>query len=464
VISRTGGQARRITRGGAAPAWTPDGRFIVYATQGSLDRESRVQVSAGFRVEVATGASTRLTMGDFRQPSVSPHGRRVAYWAMPIDRYNRQRIVETRGDIWTVDLDGRHPVRVTNDAASDRCPIWSPDGRFLYYVSDRNGATGIWRTAINESSGMPLGGSVQVATPSSEPAHLTLSRDGRRLAWSTLRRIQHVQRMEFDSDARGPRGVAIDVAVGDAPWGGAEPSPDGSAVVLSSVDGHADLHVARADGSDLRKLTDDPDIDRDPRWSPDGRRIVFQSDRGGANSVWVVNADGSGLRMLARSAGELQRPIWSPEGTRVIVWDTSLVRSRILRVGDEAASDPIETLPQVIDRPFLASDWSPDGRAIAGTALGSIYLYSVESRSYELVGPGANPAWLSDSRRLVYSNDGRLFLVDAATKFADDRRLWREMLAIPGDQLDVPRLSRDNRYLYFTRARTEADLWMMTIK
>ena len=47
VISRTGGQARRITRGGAAPAWTPDGRFIVYATQGSLDRESACRSARG---------------------------------------------------------------------------------------------------------------------------------------------------------------------------------------------------------------------------------------------------------------------------------------------------------------------------------------------------------------------------------------------------------------------------------
>ena len=311
---------------------------------------------------------------------------------------------------------------------------------------------------------MPLGGSVQVATPSSEPAHLTLSRDGRRLAWSTLRRIQHVQRMEFDSDARGPRGVASDVAVGDAPWGGAEPSPDGSAVVLSSVDGHADLHVARADGSDLRKLTDDPDIDRDPRWSPDGRRIVFQSDRGGANSVWVVNADEAGFGCSRGRPESSSAPSGRP---RV------LASSSGTRLSSEAGSCAWEMRPHRIRskhcrRLSTVRSWPATGRLTAGQSperrLARFYLYRSRAEATSWLVLARIRRGSATAGGSVYSNDGRLFLVDAATKFADDRRLWREMLAIPGDQLDVPRLSRDNRYLDFTRARTEADLWMMTIK
>jgi Tol biopolymer transport system component len=69
-----------------------------------------------------------------------------------------------------------------------------------------------------------------------------------------------------------------------------------------------------ADGSGLRRLTRNPAVDADPTWSPDGRRIAFESKRGGNFDIYVMNADGSGQRRLTQSGGD---PAWSPDGRRI---------------------------------------------------------------------------------------------------------------------------------------------------
>ncbi|HEU5259657.1 MAG TPA: hypothetical protein VFU28_26905, partial [Vicinamibacterales bacterium] len=106
---------------------------------------------------------------------------------------------------------------------------------------------------------------------------------------------------------------------------------------------------------------------------------------------------------------------------------------------------------------FVPSDWSPDGKLIAGTVSGNVWFYSPATRTYQQFRPGANPIWLADSRRLIYSYGGRIYMGDAVLKIA------REIFAMPDQQLDGPRLSRDERHLYFTGSGTDANLWLMSL-
>ena len=71
---------------------------------------------------------------------------------------------------------------------------------------------------------------------------------------------------------------------------------------------------------------------------------------------------------------------------------------------------------------------------------------------------GGAPVWLSDSRRVLFSFEGKLFLVDSQSKKS------HEVLSVPGETLSGPSLSRDNREIYFTRGTNEADIWMATLK
>ena len=85
-----------------------------------------------------------ITEHDAVQPNWSPHGHRLAFWG------------EQKGgrrDIWTVAAGGGEPTPVTDDEHIDWNPIWSPDGEYLYFLSNRGGEMYLWRVAIDESTG-----------------------------------------------------------------------------------------------------------------------------------------------------------------------------------------------------------------------------------------------------------------------------------------------------------------------
>ena len=81
-------------------------------------------------------------------------------------------------DIWTIPADGGVPVAVTDDAPLDWNPVWSPDGNYLYFSSDRSGSRNLWRVPIDEETGARLAEPESVTTGASgENIHLSISDD-----------------------------------------------------------------------------------------------------------------------------------------------------------------------------------------------------------------------------------------------------------------------------------------------
>lgn len=79
-----------------------------------------------------------------------------------------------------------------------------------------------------------------------------------------------------------------------------------------------DIFTMNTDGSDVVQLTDDPDSDRWPAWSPDGTRIVFESTRDGTPAIYLMDADGPNQTRITTGAVEYNTPSWSPDGARII--------------------------------------------------------------------------------------------------------------------------------------------------
>ena len=151
VMGRTGESVRRLTRTGFQPAWFPDGTRIVYNSLPMPNAESRGPGVAELWVVDAGGREPRRLFGDDAAwPRVSPKALRIAYWGMPLNADHP--FSSANRDVWTVAVDGSNPVRVTSDAATDWNPVWSPDGRWLYYLSDRRGSMNLWRIAIDEAT------------------------------------------------------------------------------------------------------------------------------------------------------------------------------------------------------------------------------------------------------------------------------------------------------------------------
>jgi serine/threonine protein kinase/Tol biopolymer transport system component len=456
LMGATGESVRRLADFGFNPAWSPDGKEVVVATEGITSPAWRSSKSQLWRIRVADGSRRLVTPGDAVQPSWSPHGRRIAYWGIPDGGAQR--------DLWTLPAAGGRlegpPVRVTDDPYLNWSPVWSPDGRYLYYASDRGGSMNLWRIPIDEDSGKVRGAPEPVTTPSASSGLPSLARSGHRILYAVDDSNANLYRAGFDPAGARVAGPLQPVTQGSRFIRYAEPSPDGRWIAYDTSSPQEDLFVLRADGTGLRRLTNDTAKDRVPHWSPDGSRILFFSNRGGKYEAWAVRPDGSGLRQVTRVAGEpVYNPVWSPDGRRIAA-GLGFSSTALFDWRDAGESTPVSVAPGDL-RGFEPNSWSPDGRRLAGNKdTSEIVVYALDSHRLEPLGhSGRAPFWLADSRRLLYLDQGKLFVLDTAT------REIREVLAPPpGSTFLLASLGADNRTLYLVRATDEGDIGMIDLE
>lgn len=454
VMGATGENVKRVSDFGYNPTWSPDGKEIACGDEGPLNPAIRNNpTSRVWSVNIDTGAKRQVTKEDSIQPNWSPHGYRIAYGG---------RRNTTQRDIWTIPAGGGDIVEVTNDAAVEGSSVWSPDGRYLYFTSDRAGSMNVWRVPIDEQTGRLLGPAEPLTTPSSYSAQLSFSRDGTRVAYAQIASAANLKRIEFDPDKEAVAGQGEWITQGSRFASLPHVSGDGEWVVFDSQGGKQDdLFVVRRDGTNLRQLTDDLYKDRAPRWSPDAKRIAFFSDRSGKWEIWIINSDGSGLKQLTYTTGTTTNPLWSPDGSRIAYRNPEGSPS-VIAVDKPWTEQSPEVLPpnRDFDR-WAVFSWSADGRKIAGTKQlfgpqNGILIYDLESQHYEkLTDFGGQPVWLSDSRRLLFQNQGKLYLIDSRSKTT------HEIFSVTPNVFQGLTLTRDDRLVYLSVVTTESDIWLM---
>jgi Tol biopolymer transport system component len=460
VMGATGENVKRLTDFGHNPAWSPDGSEIVVTTGWFLRPEDAGTSVFGqlFRVNVATGAKRLITgqTENAKQPDWSPHGDRVAYW----------HITGGQRDISTVAASGGDPVSVTNDPYVDWNPVWSPDGTYLYFSSDRGGSMNLWRVRIDEKSGKTLAALEPVTTPSPSSGFVSFSRDGRQLAYVQLARNWNVYKVTFDPSREAIVGQTVAVTQGSRELAFPDVSPDGQWIAFTSRLKPEDVFTVKTDGTGLRQLTDDVFQDRTPRWSPDGKRIAFMSNRTGNWQVWTIKPDGSALEQLTDAPGNgAAAPTWSPDGARLLGQPLRGARSFVIHTGKPWKDQSPEPLPiSELGAGFNAWSWSADGRKLAGHlwredgSSQGIAVYSFESQKYERLAPvGDWPHWLPDNRRLIFHHQGKVYLIDSQSK-----RMHEVLSVAPHEVSWQFGFSRDGRQIVFILDATEADVWQMS--
>ena len=288
IMEATGENVRRLTDFGFNPVWSPDGTKVLFATQaiGTTQRSRSAANSELWTVDLETETTTQIFRGDAVQPHWSPNGHRIAFWA----------INGGRRDVWTMPANGGEPVNVTDDEAVGWNPVWSPDGRHLYFSSSRGGSMSLWRVSIDEKTGETLDQPEPVTTTvAGDDIHLSLSANGKQMAYAVVRNTANIMRVEFDPATRTVVGEPVGVTGSSVTTSTADVSPDGESLVYMRAGVQEDLYISRSDGEGIRQLTNDIYNDRFPRWSPDGGRIGFYSNRGGDYQLWAIDRDGANL-------------------------------------------------------------------------------------------------------------------------------------------------------------------------
>ena len=235
-------------------------------------------------------------------PRISPDGSRVAFHVWTIDRDAN----EYRGAIWVAKLDGsEEPRPFTTGEKRDGGQSWSPDGRWLAFVSNRGG---------DEKQQAQLyvipaeGGEARKLTDLKESVEeIAWAPDSTRIAFTA--RVRDEAYDEEDERKRKPRRVTrLFYKLDSVGW---------------TTDRRRHLHVVDLDGGEPRRLTDGDCEDGRPAWSPDGKRIVFSALRGErwdtdlVGRLYVVDADGGEPQQVTSAPGSFDEPVFSPDGSRI---------------------------------------------------------------------------------------------------------------------------------------------------
>jgi tricorn protease-like protein len=275
---------------------------------------------SGLRIVNPDGSGNVLVpkLGDAATPAWSPDGRHIAYQG-----------TSATGDldIFVANPDGSGRTELTFSTAADVDPAWSPDGTKIAFESARSGNTDVFVIGADGSS------ETQLTSSPAFDGDPTWSSDGTKIAFTSTRDgNKEIYVMNADgsnetrltNDAGAVKDPNADFVDENPDW-----SPDGRRILFdTSRDGQYEIYAMNPDGSNQHRVTNHAALDALPAWSPDGKQIAFTSNRAnkGTRDVWVMNADGSHAHQVTRNVDETTPPAWQPLGPRpgrCTVWGTA---------------------------------------------------------------------------------------------------------------------------------------------
>ena len=121
---------------------------------------------------------------------------------------------------------------------------------------------------------------------------------------------------KWDVNAKHGPTTEVEFETSEGTWMAVDVSPDGKWIVFDLV---GDIYTMSSAGGEAKLLTGGPAYDVQPRFSPDGKKIAFTSDRGGIDNLWIMDIDGKNLKQITKeNERQVNNPVWTPDGNYLI--------------------------------------------------------------------------------------------------------------------------------------------------
>lgn len=350
LVPALGGPPRKIidfdqpTKCNPGLSWSQDGRYLVsaYAPDDQPCQLKRIGIE-DLHVDSLTSPPVPST-GDW-DPQYSPDGQNIAF-------IRNSKDVE---DVYVMPAAGGTPRRLTFDNRLLSGLAWSADSKDIIFSSNRGGATwGLWRI------GAEGGGTPDRLSIGSDHAYMpSISLKGNRLAYDSGMWNENIWRVAIDPNHRleKPERLIYSSLQEEGP----QYSPDGKRIVFQSTrSGFFEIWRADADGSNLVQLTNfSGPLTGTPRWSPDGKQISFDTRPGAHPNVEVVSADGGPPRRFVNDSADEGVASWSHDG-RWLYFASNRAGSWQVWKRRLDGGQPI----QVTSKGGFAAFESPDGKTL----------------------------------------------------------------------------------------------------
>ena len=415
VLTFATGELLRLTYSDAPElldGWSRDGKWLYFTSNGNdiagANDVFRVSVSGGTPLEV-----TRDRYYNEFRAAPSPDGTHLAFVAKGISfnqwwRHGHAHIDES--EIWlkSISEEGAYQ-RIVQEDAKQGWPMWSEDGKSIFYTSDRTGAENIFRQTV-------ASGTAKQVTQFKDGRLLwpSISYDGREIVFE---RDFSVWKLETKSGtaARVPitlRGAPSTPAVTHEQldrFNDLSLSPDGKKIAVIA---HGDVFAASAaDAGDAARITNTPAPETSVHWSSDSKRLVYVSARNGHEQLFEYDLVKNSERQLTNTKEDDERPIFSPDGKMLA----------FVRGGLELHALTVDSgKDEKLANGFLQTSalaWSPDSKFLAYTSVGA-----KSFRNVNVVATGgiAQPvSFLANGQTasgIAWSPDGKYLLFDTAQR------------------------------------------------
>ncbi|MCC9138683.1 DPP IV N-terminal domain-containing protein [Pontibacter silvestris] len=482
-VDKDGTNLQQITVGvydEREPYWAPDGRSLIF----SSDRSGNYDI---WQIDLASNLLNQLTNDPANDyyPAFSADGKQIAFVS------ERKKAP----GVYVLNTEGNEQLLVQSEARL-AAPSWSSNGAQIIYNFLSKGESVLQAALLGDGGGQALTAPGEDVFPFRvswiSPEEFIYTADGkikrRKIgkkeadfipfqATVTLSRENYARKKyNFDTLAPQPvKGIRSPVV-----------SPDGRQIVFTAL---GDLWMLRKGENEPVALTNDPFIEIDPIWSPDGKQLVYTSDKNGNMDIWVRDMSSGKERCVLNLKESLKFPVWSPDGKKIAFYQPAPNGyGRVLLNMIDIHSGEIVTIDENLFDGGRAS-WSPDSKHVAISAVQSyssrfregiskIMLLSLNKEVKQFVTPvpdvslgtrGVNgPIWSPDGRMMAYTMDGVLWIVPVDEKgqlIGPPERLTKELAEAPSwtaDSKSVVYLAVDTlKQVFLADGRTER--WRLSL-